>query len=273
MTQAATLEPTTEWKTLTINVGQIPVAVRSANADFHKMLAKRYAGFTETSGGEASLEVEITQDASADPDADLEVRREGSVWQMKRGDFLAEWNAEIRCGRVRQTVNPYSMDSVLRIVHSLLLAEEGGFLLHAASAIRNGRAFLFSGISGAGKTTISGLAPPDATLLTDEVSFVRPEGDTYRAWGTPFAGELAKVGKNCSAPVATLFLLDKGPEHRIEPVSKLDATRALMRNILFFAQDEELVRRVFDSAYEFVHRVPVRRLIFRPDASVWDLIQ
>jgi hypothetical protein len=273
MTPAATLETRAELTTLTINVGQIPVTVRCANADFHKMLAERYAGFIDTRGAETSLEVEITETASADPDADLEVRREGPLWQMKRGDFLAEWNAETRHGRVRQTVNPYSLDSVLRIVHSLILAEEGGFLLHAASAIRNGKAFLFSGVSGAGKTTISRFAPPDATLLTDEVSFVRPEDGSYRAWGTPFAGELAKVGQNCSAPVATLFLLDQGPDHCIESVSKLEATRAMMRNILFFAHDADLVARVFDSAYEFVHRVPVRRLIFRPDASVWDLIQ
>jgi hypothetical protein len=38
---------------------------------------------------------------------------------------------------------------VLRIVHSLIQAQAGGFLLHSASAIRNGKAFLFSGISGA----------------------------------------------------------------------------------------------------------------------------
>jgi len=43
-----------------------------------------------------------------------------------------------------QNANPYSLDSVLRILHSLILAERGGFLLHAASAICNGRAYLFS---------------------------------------------------------------------------------------------------------------------------------
>jgi len=67
-------------------------------------------------------------------------------------------------GRVRQNANPYSLDSVLRILHSLILAERGGFLLHAASAICNGRAYLFSGVSGAGKTTMTRLAPPDITL-------------------------------------------------------------------------------------------------------------
>ncbi len=76
---------------------------------------------------------------------------------------------------MRQNANPYSLDSVLRIVHSLILAERGGFLLHAASAICDGRACLFSGVSGAGKTTMTRLAPPDVTLLTDEISYVRPE--------------------------------------------------------------------------------------------------
>src|SRR5947209_12033103 len=105
-----------------------------------------------------------------------------------------------------------------------------------ASAIRDDRAFLFSGISGAGKTTISRLAPADVVLLTDEVSYVRRESTGYYACGTPFAGELARVGTNVSAAVATLFLLEKGSENKIEVVNAADAVRCLLRNILFFAE-------------------------------------
>jgi hypothetical protein len=155
----------------------------------------------------------------------------------------------------------------------LILARQGGFLVHAASAIRGGRAFLFAGVSGAGKTTISRLAPPDAALLTDEISYVRRAGNAYEAWGTPFAGELAKVGENQAAPLNTLFLLEKGPENRIEEIAEADAVRLLLRNILFFADDPELVSLVFRSACEFVEKVPVRRLIFVPDKSVWEMIR
>ena len=161
----------------------------------------------------------------------------------------------------------------MRIVHTLVLAKEGGFLLHSASAMRGGRAFLFSGLSGAGKTTISRLAPPQVTLLTDEVSYVRRQGDGYRAFGTPFAGELARVGENVSAPIAALYLLEKGLANRIEPVSMSEATQRIMRNILFFAEEPDLVRRIFESACEFVARVPVYRLTFFPDERVWELIQ
>ncbi len=154
-------------------------------------------------------------------------------------------------------------------------------LVHAASAIRNGRAFLFAGVSGAGKTTISRLAPADATLLTDEISYVRlsrgqgpgASGQSYLAYGTPFAGELAEPGENVHAPIGALYLLSQGPENRIEDVAKAEAVRALLESVLFFARDSELTGAVFQSACDFVQRVPVKRLTFFPDERVWELIQ
>ena len=144
---------------------------------------------------------------------------EAGEWLLKRGDFRARWNPNASHGHIHQSRSPYAIDAVLRIVHSLILARQGGFLVHAASAIRDGKAFLFSGVSGAGKTTISRLAPPDAKLLTDEISYVRREGNRYLACGTPFAGELARVGENQSRPYQPhCFCLRKACRTRIEPV-------------------------------------------------------
>jgi len=131
---------------------------------------------------------------------------------------------------------------------------------------------LFAGVSEAGKTTISRLAPRDVTLLTDEISYVRRKEDRYVAYGTPFTGELAKLGENVSAPVETLYLLAKGKENRIDGVEPGEAARGVLGNLLFFAHDEELVQAVFHSVFEFVKRVPVKRLTFVPDQRVWELI-
>ena len=51
------------------------------------------------------------------------------------------------------------------------------------------------------------------------------------------------------------------------------AAGALLRNILFFAHDAELVDQVFAAALDFVQRVAVKRLTFLPDERVWDLIR
>jgi len=264
-----------------IGIGGMAIALHTQDLAFRRLLEDRYAGFIEAGSHpefefdvdlfEASDQFEPSQTKHADDD--VQVSLQGGQWVLRRGDFYARWDARAGRGRIRQSRNPYAVDSVLRIVHTLILARQGGFLVHAASAIRGGRAFLFAGVSGAGKTTISRLAPPDAALLTDEISYVRRAGNAYEAWGTPFAGELAKVGENQAAPLNTLFLLEKGPENRIEEIAEADAVRLLLRNILFFADDPELVSLVFRSACEFVEKVAVRRLIFVPDKSVWEMIR
>ena len=295
---------------VTIDIGAMPILVRTDSPEFARLLEDRYGGFVTAAPQRPvfELEIELAPPGIIDADKEVRVRLDSRQWVMERGDFHAEWDPERRRGWVRQTANPYAMDAVLRILHSLILAREGGFLVHAASAVRNGRAFVFAGVSGAGKTTISRLAPSDVVLLTDEISYVRevrsqneyscgglaerqslsvPQGGTaerlvapdtwnlapaFEAFGTPFAGELARVGENMRAPVAVLYLLAQGQENRIEPVSHAEAARGLLRNILFFAQDAELVRMVFQSVLDFVRRVPVRRLVFAQDARVWELI-
>ncbi len=262
-----------ETYSVVIEIGGVPVRVNTTDVNFREMLQSRYSGFVSDEGrAEFDLDVDLSPTAFADPEANVCVTQSAGRWLLERGDFRAEWEPATRRGSIRQTANPYSIDAVLRIVHTLVLAKQGGFLLHSASAIRNGKAFLFAGVSGAGKTTISRLAPPDATLLTDEISYVRRHDNSYMAYGTPFTGELAKLGENAAAPVAALYLLAQGPENRIDPVGVADAGRELLANMLFFAEDQKFVHRAFQAACDFVGRVPVYRLTFVPDARVWDLI-
>jgi hypothetical protein len=273
-------------QSVTVEIGGIPILLRPNDPKFCEVLEDRYAGFLSPDSHPA-CQFEIHLDPNGRPsDEDARVTRQGTLWSFQRGDFRATWDARVGRGHIRQCPNPYSIDTVLRITHSLVLAEEGGFLVHAASAIRNKRAYLFAGVSGAGKTTMARLAPPDATVLTDEISYVRRIADvgawlqpgvtrhrSYKAYGTPFAGELARVGANTSAPLETLYLLVQGPENRISPVPKIDAARALMRHVLFFAEEKEMVARVFDSVLEFVSRIEVAQLVFTPDARAWELIR
>jgi len=265
-------------KVACVEIGGIPIALSTCDDRFLDLLRQRYNGFLSSSPPEFELEFDLTDTVPVSDD-DVSVRHDGNNegnkedWLIERGDFCARWNPRTGQGRVRQNANPYSLDSVLRILHSLILAERGGFLLHAASAICEGRAYLFSGVSGAGKTTMTRLAPADITLLTDEISYLRPSVDGYAAFGTPFAGELARAGENCTAPVSALFFLEQGPENRVDELTSADAVRRLMRNILFFAEDHGLVEKLLATACDFVARVPIRRLTFYPDARVWELVR
>ena len=261
-------------ESVSVEIGGTAISLRTPDPSFRQLLEDRYRGFVgNSSHPQFEFDVDLCAPSESVSDDYVQVRIEGGDWLLRRGDFHARWSPAAGRGRIRQAYSPYAIDSVLRIVHTLILARQGGFLLHAASAIRESRGFLFAGVSGAGKTTISRLAPPDAALLTDEISYVKRQGNGFRACGTPFAGELARAGENRSAPIKALFLLEKGLENRIEGIDATEAVRRLLRNILFFADDAKLVELIFQSACEFVSLVPVHRLIFVPDQRVWEIIR
>jgi hypothetical protein len=256
-----------------IEIGGVPVALRTSDPAFISILHSRFSDyFSNNPAHDFTFDVDLIPPGMFDPDADAEVWLENGEWRMERGDFRANWNPATRQGKILQSPNPYSIDSVLRIVHTLLLAPRGGFLLHASSGVRNGRAYLFSGLSEAGKTTMASLAPADVDLLTDEASYVGKVDGRYMAYGTPFAGEFGKQGKNISAPIAAVYLLEKAAENSIRPVSQTEAIRRLMRNVLFFAHDAKLVQLVFEAVCAFVAEVPILQLSFFPDGRVWELI-
>lgn len=262
-----------ERSDVVVEIGGVPIRLRCQDPAFVRVIQERYAGYLAASNdARFEFEIALAPPGTQSGDEDVSVEWDSGRWQMERGDFRAEWDPSTARGWIRQVRSPFSLDSVLRIVHTLLLAKQGGFLVHASSGVRNGRAFLFAGVSGAGKTTMARLAPADVSLLTDEISYITRNDGGYTAVGTPFYGELARPGENLRAPISALYLLAKGPENCIEPVTGVDAVRGLMANILFFARDPEFIERVFDAANDFVQRVPVRRLTFFPDARVWELI-
>ena len=272
---------------VTVTIGGLPIQIRCRSPEFIELLQQRYATFI---GGPwlgaamqhpssaptilVTLEVQLIQPRSSNGNADddLAVTFENNCWVMRREDFLAQWNPQTGCGLVRQAAYPYAIDSVMRIIHSLVLARSGGFLLHAASAIRRGRAYLFTGVSGAGKTTIARLAPPDTMLLTDEISYVRLIGTEYYAFGTPFAGELGIPGEDVAAPVAAIYFLHKGPDNEVAAINGEHYIGPLLRNVLFFAQDPTLVQQLFDTVCAFAAQVPFYELLFEPKPEVWELI-
>ena len=198
-------------RTVSVEIGGTTIALHTLDPSFQRVIENRYAGFLRSSAdSQFEFDIDLCEPSESAPaDDELHLQMEKGEWLLQRGNFRARWNTESRRGWIQQTYSSYAVDCVLRIVHTLFLARQGGFLVHAASAIRGGKAFLFPGVSGAGKTTISRLAPPDATLLTDEISYVRREGDRYLACGTPFAGELGRAGENVFCTTLRSFLARK----------------------------------------------------------------
>jgi hypothetical protein len=134
-------------------------------------------------------------------------------------------------------------------------------MLHASAVSRDGLGFVFTGLSGAGKSTVVRLLTTDgyARSLGDEVVVVSVSDQGIVVHSTPFGGELDPVPPG-DAPLRRLFLLD-GRGALPESVSLRSAR--LLRNSLVVNCQPDLADALLATAEAVVTRVDCRA-VFRP---------
>ncbi len=165
----------------------------------------------------------------------------------------------------------YALDSLLRILLTMVLLPQRGFLLHGATVVRDGRAYIFFGRSGAGKSTVASLSP-EGSVLTDEISLVRYSNGRWQAHGTPFWGEFRAAGINRLFPIAGMYLLKQAKDDRAEPLSLKQALRALLPCVLFFTTEKGAHETLLHTLMGLVEEIPCHRLHFRKNAEFWKVI-
>ena len=239
-----------------LSIGCVPFRLQMADVQLFRAASSRYAAFAEA----AAQPIHITLNEFSKSES-----RPAEFGYEFEGAALRASSRETRFDGVK---NEYALDSLLRVLLSWKLAGLHGFLLHAATVVRDGKAYVFTGRSGAGKSTVASLSPP-GTILTDEISLLRFEKGEWRAYGTPFWGEFRAAGSNTSAPVRGLFRLVQAPENRVIPLCPVEMLRALLPNVLFFSAESEANRRLLDILGHAVDSIPGYELAFRKDAAFW----
>lgn len=259
---------------LSLAIARLRVAVVMRDPDVADILRDRYKGFVSPGVADWRLDLEIGALAPGPTAEDVLVARHDGAprFRVERADFRASVDLGQRSAVVTLAdTNEYSLDSFLRVLYSLALVDAAGLIVHAASLVRNGVAWVFCGRSGSGKTTLAGLSP-DATLLSDELSIVRVAGGDARAYGTPFWGKFARAGTDQSASLAGIYFLHHGPRHVVQRIGARQALERLLPNVVFFSRDPELGRRVLAVAADLVDAVPCHDLFFRLDSGFWEVI-
>jgi len=190
---------------------------------------------------------------------------------------LARFDAEFCSGEVvvdpesfyaRERHYPlaYPLDELI-FLHRL--AREEGLLLHACGVVRGREALLFSGPSGAGKTTIARLmqGTPDVRVLSDDRIAIRPTESGFRAYGTPWHGD-APLSLPDSAPLRAIHLIHHAREIEVEPLGGAAGAAAVLGNSFAPFHDPVSAERSLGVAAKLAARVPIVRLGFPRDERV-----
>ena len=164
----------------------------------------------------------------------------------------------------------FTVDSMLRILYSQAVVLHHGFMLHSAAVVRDGKAVLFMGKSGTGKSTHAQLWLREfagTSLLNDDNPVVRVSADgTVMVYGSPWSGK-TRCYRNAEAPVEAMVRLEQAPVNRYTELSNIDAFVAVLPGVSVITHSRKLYGEACNSVVEALKRVKVGKLECTPEPS------
>ena len=143
-----------------------------------------------------------------------------------------------------------------------------GMMLHASAVAKDGKAYLFSGPSGMGKSTHTRLWQKvfgsSAQVFNDDKPALRRLDDRWYAYGTPWCGKDG-ININMKVPLGGICFLKRGESNAIRRLSSPEALAAIMtqtQSRFSQAQDLDVLLRTLD---DLIREIPVWELTCRPD--------
>jgi hypothetical protein len=193
-------------------------------------------------------------------------------------DLEAEWAAFVKRDAKRgfspqPRGKPFLENSSIYTQLAVGLAGYGVLQMHGSALCMDGQAYVFTALSGTGKSTHARLwreAFGDRVwMINDDKPLIRVlDGVGARAYGSPWDGK-HHLSRNASAPLKAVVQLERGRENRVESLAKADAYALLIRHC--FVSDAPANRlRVSALEAELLKQTAFYRLLCNmdPDAAL-----
>ena len=152
-----------------------------------------------------------------------------------------------------------------------LVHQEGGIMLHSSGVKDGNNGYVFTAVSGTGKSTMAGLwQSVGGKIINDDRLILMPGEDGVVMTNTPMP-YYQDVYKE--SPVTAVFLIKQSPENHIKPLPGVTGVAGLMANCIQFLYDKEMVKKHMESLTAIAERCPIYELGFKPDTEIVEIIR
>ena len=166
--------------------------------------------------------------------------------------------------------NPSFMRFGLWFVFNIATVQHLAAAVHSSVIVKDGRAVMFLGESGTGKSTHTRLwreSVEGATLLNDDSPFVGVEDGQAVVYGSPWSGKTPCYKAECY-PLLAVVRLSQAPHNRIRPLRGVQAIGALLPSLPpAFAFDRELEEHTLATLSAVLRSVKVYHLECLPNGE------
>lgn len=149
-----------------------------------------------------------------------------------------------------------------------------GMMLHASAVALDGKAYLFSGPCGMGKSTHTRLWQQlfgdAAQVFNDDKPALRRLDDRWFAYGTPWCGKDG-ININMKVPLVGICFLRRGDHNEIRRLSTQEATANIISQTMRRFRDVERLDLMLSHVEKLVQEVPVYELFNKPELAAAQL--
>jgi len=177
-----------------------------------------------------------------------------------------EWDLWIETCRAKTDPLEYPLDGLILYYLTVL---NNDIMIHASGVNYSGKGYLFSGVSGKGKSTMARIWDDQgAKVIHDDRLIIRKTGDGYRMFNTP----VYEDDDPSDSPLNRIFIIEHGHENSITELKRAAAVSHVMANCIQHTWGPGIISRLSGSIAEMCNIVPTYRLLFKPGSSVIDHI-
>ncbi len=167
--------------------------------------------------------------------------------------------------------DPHFLTHALMIAFMLATTGNGTLVIHSSTVLYDGKAYMFQGKSGTGKSTHASLWTANiegAELLNDDNPVIRFSADgVAMVYGSPWSGK-THCYRNVSGPIGALVRIVRAPNNELRRLSPLHAYASLTTSVAYLPLLSEEAREIRHKTIErLVGAVECCEMHCRPDAD------
>ena len=168
----------------------------------------------------------------------------------------------------------YDIFHALRLTYLYLAQKKGMVALHSASLLYAGKAWLFSGHSGMGKSTHTNLWKElyEISLLNGDLNLLALENGQPLVHGIPWCGT-SEICTTNTYPLGGITLLNQAPTDRVEELTEDKKQLLVSQRLISPAWTTDLFERNMDIVKDIVSKIMVCKLHCTKEPSAAEVMK
>ncbi|MBY0145919.1 hypothetical protein [Neobacillus niacini] len=257
---------------LKTKIGDFYIRILCESKNLRTMLEKNFHSYIPIGNKQPDLVINIEDGFGVSfQDYYVDIMKDSNQIFYRRADYYIKVDSDFRTALVSVHNELALKHALMNLFSSFIVYHNWGLLIHSSCVIDNGRAHIFSGQSGAGKSTAAKLSFP-RNLLSDEATLVKITEEDVQVYNSPFRSEIEADSFSGNLSLGSVQILFQALQNKRERVAKSEALFQLMDKVFFWPHSQEETSRIMKLMTLMVKQVPVYELHFQKNNSFWELI-